>query len=154
MIGLWRHKWPSVFLWPFSCIFGIAVHLRNRLYEKGTLRTVSLDAKVISVGNITVGGTGKTPLVEAITRSLSQSGLKPAIVSRGYGRKTKEVVMVSDGKCITEDTGKTGDEPLLLARRLPGIPVGVGDRILAGQAALSRGGVEGLGVGGGFQHRE
>jgi len=90
---------------------------------------------VISVGNLSMGGSGKTPLVAALARLLRQRGERPVILTRGYGRRDKRegVVVVSDGERVLEPVERSGDEPQLLARALPGVPVLVGaDRYLAG----------------------
>jgi len=90
---------------------------------------------VISVGNLSMGGSGKTPVVAALARLLRQRGERPVILTRGYGRRdTREgVLVVSDGERVLEPVDRSGDEPQLLARTLPGVPVLVGaDRYLAG----------------------
>ena len=90
---------------------------------------------VISVGNLSMGGSGKTPVVAALARLLRQRGERPVILTRGYGRRdTREgVLVVSDGQRVLEPVDRSGDEPQLLARTLPGVPVLVGaDRYLAG----------------------
>jgi tetraacyldisaccharide 4'-kinase len=95
---------------------------------------------VVSLGNLTVGGTGKTPAVEMVARWLTDEGRRVAIVSRGYGRRAEEPVeLVSDGGAPRLPADRAGDEPLLLARRLPGVAVVVGaDRLLAGQWTVAR----------------
>ena len=94
-----------------------------------------LPCAVVSVGNLTVGGTGKTPAVEMVARWLTDDGRRVAIVSRGYGRRPgAPVELVSDGGAPRLPAERAGDEPLLLARRLPGVAVVVGaDRLRAGQ---------------------
>jgi tetraacyldisaccharide 4'-kinase len=128
---------------------------RDAAYTLGLWRTRSLACRVVAVGNLTVGGTGKTPLVELIAGGLAARGRRVAIVSRGYGRRTTEpVVVVADGRghCLTAREG--GDEPCLLARRLPGIPVVVGrDRHEAGAVALARFAADVLVLDDGFQQR-
>jgi tetraacyldisaccharide 4'-kinase len=93
---------------------------------------------VISVGNLSMGGSGKTPVVAALARLLRQCGERPVILTRGYGRRDKRegVLVVSDGRRVLEPVDRSGDEPQLLARTLPGVPVLVGtDRYLAGMFA-------------------
>ena len=90
---------------------------------------------VISVGNLSMGGSGKTPVVAALARLLRQRGERPVILTRGYGRRDKRegVLVVSDGQRVLEPVDRSGDEPQLLARTLPGVPVLVAaDRYLAG----------------------
>src|SRR3989442_12001363 len=99
---------------------------REWLYGRGILRSRGLPCRVVSVGNLTVGGTGKTPAVEVAVQPLAALGHRPAVVSRGYGRSTRGVQIVADAASISLDPEESGDEPFLLARRLPGIPVVVG----------------------------
>jgi tetraacyldisaccharide 4'-kinase len=101
---------------------------RARLYRSGTFAAERAACPVISVGNLTFGGTGKTPFVEFLARRLRFDGRSPAIVSRGYGRRSKGVRVVSDGAGPRVDPDEGGDEPVAIARRVPGIPVIVGER--------------------------
>jgi len=125
----------TALLRPLSSLFGAAVALRRVLYRRGILRSVRLPVPVVVVGNITVGGSGKTPLVAALARALAQRGHRPGIVSRGYGR-----VSVDDAPipvAADDDPDRVGDEPLLLARA--GFPVVVArDRAAAGRDLLAR----------------
>jgi tetraacyldisaccharide 4'-kinase len=140
----------------FSLLYRLIVHLRNTLYDRQILKPVKLSCPVISVGNITVGGTGKTPCVIALTQMLQRLGFQPAVISRGYGGKTpKPVNVVSDQNNILLDATQAGDEPLLIARSLPGVPVITGaKRKLTGQAAIDRFGVHVLICDDAFQHRQ
>ncbi len=98
----------------------LTLKARDRLYRKGKLSAVSFDIPIISVGNITVGGTGKTPAVEAIVRMLRKE-CRVAVISRGYGRKTKGFILVN-----TDDSaGKVGDEPIQIKRKFPDVTVAV-----------------------------
>ncbi len=120
-------------LLPFSWIFSLLVSLRRALYRKGVLRSHRLPVPVIVVGNLTVGGSGKTPLVLWLVERLREAGWRPGIVSRGYGGTRRGVHPVGADSPAAE----AGDEPLLLARR-SGVPVFVGsDRVAAGQALLA-----------------
>lgn len=132
---------------------GLAV--REAAYRLGLLSTTRLPCRVVSVGNLTVGGTGKTPLVEAIARELSARGRRVVILSRGYGRRRRHGVdLVSDGARLLLSARDAGDEAVLLGRRLPGVPVVVGpDRARAGAWALSRFAPDVLLLDDGFQHR-
>jgi tetraacyldisaccharide 4'-kinase len=130
-------------------IFGAGVQLRNTLYNKGVLRSRRLTGSVVSVGNLSVGGSGKTPFVLLLGELLQARGVKFDILSRGYGRITKGVMLV-DPAGTSHDFG---DEPLLMARRL-GVPVIVGeDRYEAGLYAEKTFGPQLHLLDDGFQHR-
>jgi tetraacyldisaccharide 4'-kinase len=127
---------------------------RDWLYARGLLKCRTLGCPVISIGNLTVGGTGKTPAVELAVRTLMELGHRPAVLSRGYGRRTHGVQIVADAASIRLDPEESGDEPFLLARRLPGVPVVVGgNRYEAGQRARERFDVTAIVLDDGFQHR-
>ena len=117
-------------LWPASLVFGLVVLVRRLLYRLRVLKSHNMEIPVIVIGNISVGGAGKTPLVLWVTDFLKHHGRKPGIVSRGYGgsiSKTKEVRAAN----IASDPSEVGDEPMLLSRR-SGCPVWVSaDRVLA-----------------------
>jgi tetraacyldisaccharide 4'-kinase len=137
-----------------STAFRFIVEARQKLYDTGVLPTVRLNHPVISVGNLTVGGTGKTPLVIALVERLRDEGYRPVVLSRGYKRVGSGVVIVSRGNGPLVKPLTAGDEPLLIARRTKGIPVVVGaDRHEAGLVAER----ENLGdifvLDDGFQHR-
>jgi tetraacyldisaccharide 4'-kinase len=109
---------------------------------------------VVSVGNLTIGGTGKTPVVELAVRALTDLGARPAVVSRGYGRRSRGIQVVADGRGLRLGVAESGDEPFLLARRLPGVPVVVGaDRHAAGELARSALGASVVVLDDGFQQR-
>jgi tetraacyldisaccharide 4'-kinase len=110
---------------------------------------------VVAVGNLTVGGTGKTPMVEWLARALAARGRRVVVLSRGYGRRAgPPVSVVSDEARVLASVDEAGDEPILLARRLPGVPVVVGaDRRRAGEAALARFGPDVLLLDDGFQQQ-
>ena len=131
------------------------VAVRNRLYDRGILRQERLPCPVVSVGNLTVGGTGKTPTVILIARMLREKGRRPAVLSRGYGGAARSPVnTVSDGKRILMGWRDAGDEPLLIAKAVPGVPVLTGpERIRTGRAAIERYGADVLILDDAFQHR-
>jgi tetraacyldisaccharide 4'-kinase len=132
-----------------SSIFGAGVRTRNFLYDRGTLPTRSLAAPTISVGNLSVGGSGKTPFVILLGELLKARGVRFDILSRGYGRESKGVAVVEPGGSPRQ----FGDEPLLMARRL-GVPVVVGeDRYQAGALAEEKIGAQMHILDDGFQHR-
>jgi len=107
---------------PLSGLYSLATRLRLAAYRRKLFSVTKLDVPVISVGNITTGGTGKTPLVEWACRVLAGEGRRVCVLSRGYGRENPdEQVVVSDGRQILHDVSATGDEPLLLATKLLGI---------------------------------
>src|SRR6478609_8855233 len=106
---------------PVGWLYGKIADIRNMLYEKGVLKSYTLGAKTISIGNITTGGTGKTPLVAYVANILADSGEKVCILTRGYGRENpRERVLVSDGASVLVDATRGGDEPVELARKLIG----------------------------------
>jgi tetraacyldisaccharide 4'-kinase len=148
--------WIRALLLPFylfSLPYGVAVRIRILFYSLGLLKTKYLPCPVISAGNITVGGTGKTPFVMELAKGLMERGISVAILSRGYkGRKTSGP-LVSNGKNVFLSPEESGDEPFLMAQTLKGIPVLVGkDRFENGQMALQRFGVSGLLLDDGYQH--
>jgi tetraacyldisaccharide 4'-kinase len=135
--------------------YGGLVSLRNRLFEIGIIKTHEFGCRVISVGNLTTGGTGKTPMVLWLARFLLEEGRRVAIVSRGYrSEDAGRVLVVSDGQKILVDSRMSGDEPQLLARRLPEIPVVCSPkRVLAVQTAIKKFQSEVIILDDGFQHR-
>jgi tetraacyldisaccharide 4'-kinase len=127
---------------------------RGWLYGRGVLRPRALPCPVVSIGNLTVGGTGKTPAVELAVRTLTDLGHRPAVVSRGHGRKSRGVHVVADVASIRLPPEDAGDEPFLLARRLPGVPVVVGaDRWEAARVAVHGCGATAVVLDDGFQQR-
>jgi tetraacyldisaccharide 4'-kinase len=119
-----------------SRLYSRVLEARARRYASGKTPAERLGHPVISVGNLTMGGTGKTPFVAHLARRLRFEGKRPAILSRGYGRISKGVLLVSEGHgpLVTPDVG--GDEPVALAMRLPGVIIAVGERRAeAGRAA-------------------
>ncbi|HEY6953171.1 MAG TPA: tetraacyldisaccharide 4'-kinase, partial [Bacteroidota bacterium] len=105
-------------LLPFSFLFWLGTLVRNWLFDIGLLHTTKLDVPVISVGNISAGGTGKTPFVGVVVQKLKARRKNPAVVSRGYGRTTSGYLLVSDGKGSIAGVREAGDEPVQLAEDL------------------------------------
>lgn len=142
-------------LWPLSRIYGSAVALRNRGFDRDPSRAGKLPVGVVSVGNVTVGGSGKTPVTAAVARALLARGDRVAVLSRGYGRRSREpYVLVSDGKSIQASVEQAGDEPLELARGIAGLAVAVGpDRLECGRKLLDALGPHIVVLDDGFQHR-
>jgi tetraacyldisaccharide 4'-kinase len=134
--------------------YGAGVRLRNAAYDLGLLRIGRLPCGVVCVGNLTAGGTGKTPTVIMLGRRLTDGGRKVTVLLRGYGRAGSGVEVVSDGRDLCLDWWRAGDEALLLGKRLPGVPIVVGgDRLAAGRLAVQRFGSDTLLLDDGFQHR-
>jgi tetraacyldisaccharide 4'-kinase len=134
---------------PLTGLYGAATALRNRLYDRGVLSSRRLEQPVVSVGNLSVGGSGKTPFVITLGELLQARGIRFDVLSRGYRRKTRGVLVVEkDG-----NAADFGDEPLLIARRL-GVPVIVGEsRYEAGRLAEQKFQSQLHILDDGFQHR-
>lgn len=147
---------PTLFFFGriFSPLYSLAMRLRAMLYTGGVLASTRLPLPVISVGNLTMGGTGKTPMVIYLARLLAKAGLRPAILSRGYGgRSQNSVNLVSDGREVLLSPEEAGDEPVLLAQSLPGVPVVTArKRSLGGEFFVRQGGADILILDDGFQH--
>lgn len=158
------------FLIPFSWLFSLIVKIRSYNYQKGIFTSEILGCPVIVVGNLTVGGTGKTPVVEKIARELRERGRKVAILSRGYKSKKEPAWkkwirfilhkneppprVVSNGKRVLLGAEIAGDEPFMLASNLPGVIVVVDkDRVKAGRYAIKTFGADVLVLDDGFQYR-
>jgi tetraacyldisaccharide 4'-kinase len=134
---------------PLSAIFGAGVALRNALYDRGVFKARRLSRPVVSVGNLSVGGSGKTPFVIALGQMLKERGIEFDVLSRGYGRRTAGVAVVDPAGSAEQ----FGDEPLLMARRLH-VPVIVGaDRYQAGLLAEKKFSSKLHLLDDGFQHR-
>lgn len=127
-------------LTPLAWLYALALRLRAELYRRGIMRTNRLPRPVVSIGNITVGGTGKTPVTAYIARFLLARGHRVAVLSRGYGGSLEgQTCVVSDGASIMLSALECGDEPYLLAATVPGVMVIIGpDRFAAGQLALQQ----------------
>ena len=155
------------FLKGVSCIFAFVVAVRYFFFKTGVFKRFPLGVQVISIGNVTAGGTGKTPVTEIFARKLSAEGRKVAILSRGYRRKeapwwqrlftqvVEPPLVVSDGKHILLDASVGGDEPYMLASNLPGVAVVVDrNRVKAGRYAIKRLGCDTLILDDGFQYQK
>lgn len=145
----------SIVLPPLSLLYGAVTRTRLSLYRRGTFHTTKLERPVISVGNITTGGTGKTPLVEWVARTVAAKGKKVCILTRGYGRKDPHLqVIVSDGYGVLASPSEAGDEPYLLATNLSGLAavISSADRIAAGHEAMNDFGSDCFILDDGFQH--
>jgi tetraacyldisaccharide 4'-kinase len=142
----------AALLAPLSIMYGVAVRLRVKLYPEAKRK--SLPGFVVSIGNLTVGGTGKTPAAIMIAEWAVKQGCQPAILSGGYGGKHQsEVLEVSDGNRVLSGAVEAGDEPYLMAKRLPGVPVIISRRrYLAGLFAHKKHGTNFFILDDGFQH--
>ncbi len=142
-------------LWSLSVVYGGALNVRSAAYRMGIARRVRLPALVVSIGNITVGGTGKTTASVAVARWLSEHGKRVAVLSRGYrGSGESDATVVSEGSGPLVGVDVAGDEPYLLAKELPGVCVLVGkDRRRTGKVAVERLGVEAIVLDDGFQYQ-
>ena len=142
--------WKSLFTGPYR----FATCIRTRLYERGWLPQRRLPRPVVSVGNLTVGGTGKTPMAMWVAEKLLEQGKKPGILSRGYRRRSqREFLLVSDGTSILAGPHEAGDEPYLMATRCPGVVVAVGaDRYALGRWVLGLVPIDCFILDDGFQH--
>jgi tetraacyldisaccharide 4'-kinase len=153
-----------------SYLYGLVIETRLFLYARGIFRHHTLGCQVISIGNLTVGGTGKTPVVEVFARELQRRGRRVAVLSRGY-KKAEPVLLqrvldtllfremrrpprvVSDGKTLLLDSAMSGDEPYMLASNLPHVAVLVDkDRVKSGRYAITRLGCDTLVLDDGFQY--
>jgi tetraacyldisaccharide 4'-kinase len=141
---------------PLSVAYGAAGRARRALYRAGVLRVERVAAPVVSVGNITAGGTGKTPLVEWLARAAAREGRRVCILTRGYGRAdTSKRIVVSDGERILAEALEGGDEPRLLAENLRGLPVAIvsdANRVAAARWAIEHLRSDAFILDDGFQH--
>ncbi len=144
----------SAILLILSWFYGFGHRCRLSLYKIGILKIKSLPVPVISIGNITVGGTGKTPTVIMIAELLHEMGKKVAVLSRGYkGKAEGEINVVSDGNKVFMNPLQSGDEPYMMATRLKGVPVITGsDRYKTGKYAIEKFGAEVILMDDGYQH--
>jgi tetraacyldisaccharide 4'-kinase len=145
----------SLALAPLGLLYGAVTRARLRLYRSGLLKTEKVGAPVVSVGNLTAGGTGKTPLVEWAARSLAGEGLRACVLTRGYGRADEgRRVVASDGARVLAEAAECGDEPRLLSEKLLGVASVVcdRDRVAAARWARAELGAEVFVLDDGFQH--
>lgn len=128
--AFWRSALrPRPWLMPLGALYGVGSALRVGLYRRGILHQARLAGPVISVGNLRVGGSGKTPVVARLAEILRDAGFPVSILSRGYGGSfTGDALVVGDGKDVLAPASAAGDEPVMLARSLPGVVVAVGPR--------------------------
>ena len=145
----------NIFLYPYSWVSRGVASVKNRLYRAGIFGDKKAGLKVVSVGNISLGGTGKTPLVIEVMRHLQTEGLKTALVTRGYkGRWEKHGGILTDGERFYGGWGDSGDEPFMVARNIPGAGVFVGRHRLRSCRLAKVKGFAAAVLDDGFQHRK
>ena len=151
--GISRRLIMGVF-YVFSLIYEQLVNLKLTMYRWGWAKKERLGCYVISLGNVTVGGTGKTPTAQHLAREISDMGYRVAILNRGYRAKWRgEVGIVSDGHTLKMDAEKEGDEAFMLAKHLPNVPVLIGaQRAVTGRYAIEHFGAEVAILDDGYQH--
>ena len=143
-----------MFLWPLGFFYWLLIFWRNFFYNLGFFVSRKLPCKVVSIGNLSVGGTGKTPFVLFLANTLKATGLKVAVLSRGYKRKSAGTLVVSDGNAVQSDLENSGDEPFMLANKLKGIPVVVDEnRYRGGQLICNEYNPDVILMDDAFQHR-
>lgn len=138
MRNWFQKQWQTITPWhillmPLSWLFGAIVYIRRTLYQIGLLKSMHLNVPVIVVGNISVGGTGKTPMVIWLANTLKQQGYRPGIISRGYGGSAKQVTEAF----AHSNPLQVGDEPVLITKRTACPMFVAADRVLAGKALLT-----------------
>lgn len=150
-----KNKNPcSYLLLPLTLFYSGIIYWRNLFYKHGFFISKKLPCKVISIGNITTGGTGKTPTVIFLCELLKEKGHNVAILSRGYGRSSKGTLIVSKGNGPEKEWEETGDEPQLMALRLPWVPIVVDqNRYRGGQCLIKEFSPDIILMDDGFQHR-
>ena len=146
--------WFVHFLSMVSKVYGGAVKLRRNFYKKAVFKSKRLPCSIISIGNITVGGTGKTPMTIYVAKVVKQLGYNVAVISRGYKGKAEKIGgIVSDGKALLMTPEIAGDEPYMIAKRLNDVPVIIGrNRFEAGRLAISKFDPDVIVLDDGFQH--
>jgi len=135
---LYKAAWFSPVRILLSWIYGSIIFSRNLLYDLGIFSTIHIKTPVISIGNITVGGSGKTVLTQALIEYYISRKMTPAVLSRGYGRLSKGLLVVADKSGLKTSPQAGGDEPYMIAHNYPGVPVLVSEDRVAGARYLER----------------
>ncbi|MGD9211887.1 MAG: tetraacyldisaccharide 4'-kinase, partial [Desulfobacteraceae bacterium] len=137
-----------------SFLYSSANKIRRKLYKEEILPIRRLPVPVISIGNLAVGGTGKTPMTIHLAKLLQKHHYRPAVISRGYGGTAeKKGEIVSNEDTVLIDSKQAGDEPVMMARQLPGVPVIIGqNRFKSGKLAVEKFGCNVVVLDDGFQH--
>jgi len=142
-----------ILLYPFSFLFGLVVRVRNYLFNKNFFKEEKIDAKILSVGNLTTGGSGKTPLVIYLINLLKESGRKVGVLSRGYGRRTRGYFLVSDGEKIFGSVSDSGDEMLQTVMEC-NVPAAVSEnRVEGAKRLISDSHIDAIVLDDAYQHR-
>ncbi|MCF6269095.1 MAG: tetraacyldisaccharide 4'-kinase [Melioribacteraceae bacterium] len=146
-------KYLLIILSPVAVLYSVIVNLRNSLFDKGFFTQKRVDAKIISVGNIVVGGSGKTPTVVYITKLLKRHNINVGILSRGYGRSSKGYKLISDGNKLLLPVEESGDEIVLAAEECK-VPAAVSEkRAVGAERLISSQDVDAIVLDDAFQHR-
>jgi len=137
-----------------SVLYAAVMFIRNKFYDLNIFKTFSVPTTVVSVGNLTTGGSGKTILVQSLLDFFIHHNLRPTVLSRGYKRSTKGLLLVSNGESLLESVTDSGDEPFLIAVNYPGVPVLVSeDRVLGARYLAEHFQPDMIILDDGFQHR-
>ncbi len=140
-------------LLPFSYLYGFIIKIRNLFFDKNWFEQKKVNAKVVSIGNISVGGSGKTPATLYVSKLLTDAGYKIGVLSRGYGRNSTGFVFVSDGDIILSDVASAGDEIVLAASELKSPAAVCEKRVEGAEKLLRRAEIDVLVLDDAFQHR-
>ena len=144
----------KILLLPLAYLYQLIVKIRNILYDKNIFKIKQLSVPVISIGNITAGGTGKTPFAIALADILQKKGYKPAIITRGYKKNSKGQVLVSAGESPLVSAREAGDEPYLMAQKTSAVIIANPNRYEAGITAIQKHQCNLIIADDGFQHRK
>lgn len=143
----------QILLLPFSWLYGFGMMLRNWCYDVGIFHITKVNVPVISVGNVTVGGTGKTPMVEYLIRYFQNQNKNVAVLSRGYRRLSKGTVVITSGQKERGSVEMLGDEPYQIATKFPNVTVIVDNQRARGAKVAEQENVDVILLDDGFQHR-
>ncbi|TFH00548.1 MAG: tetraacyldisaccharide 4'-kinase [Calditrichales bacterium] len=153
--SLREKKWAQILLIPFAFIYGWVIEMRNFCYHWRIFKTISFPVPIIAIGNITAGGTGKTPFTLFLLELLKSDFGRIVVISRGYGRESRGVRVVSDGQGAILRAVEGGDEPVMIARKCLNVPVIVAERRSKGiQTALEKFKPDLILLDDAFQHRQ
>lgn len=154
LMRIFGNKSLRYLLWPLSLPYRGIISLRNLFYAAGVFKVYRVPARVVSIGNLSVGGTGKTPATIFLARSLQERGFRVAVLSRGYRRESAGPVLVSDGEACLQPAHTVGDEPVLIAEALSGVPVLVdANRVRGARRLIELFRPDAILLDDGFQHR-
>ena len=144
-----------ILFYLLSLVYKSLIAIRNYCYDSNLFNIHSIDCPVISIGNLSIGGTGKTPLTIYLAKILINNGFQPGIISRGYRRISKEEIVVSDGKKIHKDWRLCGDEPFMIAKLLSNVPIIVNNnKVVSSKRLIKDFNVNVILLDDAFQHRK